>query len=449
MKYLCLPILLWVSCFSLSFAARAKAVEVETVESVESTIAVVDSLYENDSVDEVTDIDMNLDSLLHVFKFKSVATGDCKSDSIGHVLSDSVYMRRLSQIPAIMELAYNDIVKRFIELYTVRKRKQVEYMLGAGKYYFPIFEQSLDAAGLPIELKYLPVIESALNPRAFSRAGASGLWQFMYSTGKIYGLEGNSLIDERRDPIKATNAAVRYLKDLYGIYNDWALVIAAYNCGPGNVNKAIKRSGGKRDYWGIYPYLPKETRGYVPAFIAATYTMTYYKEHNFCPQAIDMPITCDTLVVSDRLHFVQISEVLGVDMCELEALNPQYRQQILPGNGVPYTLCLPQKYVNSFIENKDSIVAYKADSLNTNRIVVVPAAHDPYYGRVRGGAKGAKGAKAPVRNARPSASGYYVVRPGDTLSSIARRHGINVATLKRLNNLRSDRINQGQQLRVR
>ncbi|MCQ2219426.1 MAG: transglycosylase SLT domain-containing protein [Paludibacteraceae bacterium] len=446
MKYLCFSIVFFVSSISFAFASKS-----DGAVDIESAIATVDSMYE--SGDELSDIDMNLDSLLHDFKFRSIPSEDCSSDSIGYVMTDSIYIRRLSQIPAIMELAYNDIVKRFIELYTVRKRKQVEYMLGAGKYYFPIFEQALDAAGLPIELKYLPVIESALNPRAFSRAGASGLWQFMYSTGKIYGLEGNSLIDERRDPIKATNAAVRYLKDLYGIYNDWALVIAAYNCGPGNVNKAIKRSGGKRDYWGIYPYLPKETRGYVPAFIAATYTMTYYKEHNFCPNSVDMPITCDTLMVSDRLHFVQISEVLGIDMCELEALNPQYRQQVLPGNGVPYTLCLPQRYVNSFIENKDSIVAYKTDSLHTNRLTVVPASQDPYFGRVRGN-KGRGGRNVAANKGKQVASAKsgasdYVVRKGDTLSSIARKHGMNVATLKKMNGLRSDKINLGQHLRVR
>lgn len=431
--------------FLVASLSSALAVKVEgAAGSVES---VVDSLYGQG--DEFSDIGMTLDSLLHDLKFRSVRSEACLSDSLGFVLPDSVYIRRLSQIPAIMELAYNDIVKRFIELYTVRKRKQVEYMLGAGKYYFPIFEKELDAAGLPMELKYLPVIESALNPRAFSRAGASGLWQFMYPTGRIYGLEGNSLIDERRDPIKATKAAVRYLKDLFGIYNDWALVIAAYNCGPGNVNKAIKRSGGKRDYWGIYPFLPKETRGYVPAFIAATYTMTYYKEHNFCPNSVDMPITCDTLMVSDRLHFVQISEVLGLDLCELEALNPQYRQQVIPGNGVPYPLCLPQRYVNSFIESRDSIIAYKADSLNTNRMTVVPASRDPYYGRVKGRNRGRGGNHNRAVASSKSSGGDYVVRKGDTLSGIARRHGLKVATLKRMNGLRSDKISLGQRLRVR
>ncbi|HOI26326.1 MAG TPA: transglycosylase SLT domain-containing protein [Paludibacteraceae bacterium] len=380
----------------------------------------------------------NLDSLLHVYKLNAYNTSDCVSDSLGFSLDDSTYMRRLQQIPAIMELSFNDIVKRYIEVYTIKKRKQVSYMLGAGKYYFPIFEKALDAAGLPIELKYLPVIESALNPRAFSRAGASGLWQFMYATGKIYGLEGNSLVDERRDPIKATDAAVRYLSDLYGIYNDWALVIAAYNCGPGNVNKAIRRSGGKRDYWAIYPFLPIETRGYVPAFIAATYTMTYCKEHKFCPAPIEMPISCDTLMLNERIHLLQISEVLGIGMQELESLNPQYRRQIIPGNGKPYTLCLPQKYVNAFIDLKDSIINYKNDSLNANRVTVVPAYLDSYYGRSRHGRHYVKGG-----------AGTHVVRRGDTLSTIARKYGTSVKKIQKLNGMRSTRLRAGQRLRVK
>lgn len=373
----------------------------------------------------------NMDSLLYVFRKNVRPQKDCKSDSLGEVLPDSVYMQRLSQIPAIMEMNYNSIVKRYIELYTVKRRKQVDYMLGVGKYYFPIFEDALDAAGLPIELKYLPVIESALNPRAFSRAGASGLWQFMYSTGKLYGLQGNSLIDDRRDPIKSTNAAVRFLKDLYNIYGDWALVIAAYNCGPGNVNKAIRRSGGKKDYWAIYPYLPKETRGYVPAFIAATYTMTYYKEHNLCPAEIEMPILCDTIMLSERVHLLQIAEVLKIDIDVLRSLNPQYRKDIIPGNGVPYSLCLPLASVNNFIDNKDTIIAHRAEELNTMRVKVEPAYKDPYF-------RGARGGK-----------GNYRVRQGDTLSGIAKRHGVKVSQLKRWNGLRSDRLRIGQRLVIK
>jgi membrane-bound lytic murein transglycosylase D len=342
-------------------------------------------------------------------------------------------MERLKKIPSVFELVYNPIVKKYIELYTMRRRKQMSYMLGVGNYYFPIFEQALDALDLPMELKYLPVIESALNPRAYSVAGASGLWQFMYGTGKIYGLQGNSLVDERRDPIKATNAAVRFLRDLYKMYGDWAMVIAAYNCGPGNVNKAIKRSGGKKDYWAIYPYLPKETRGYVPAFIAATYAMTYHKEHKICPTRMELPYVCDTVVLKDRMHLEQISSVLGIDIETLRNMNPQYRKDIIPGNGEAYTLCLPENKVGSFIDMKDSIMAYKADSFSVvTKVVVLPAKADPYY-RAGGGA---------VKK------GIYVVKRGDTLSGIAQRRKVSIAKIKKWNNLKSDRIYIGQKLRI-
>lgn len=378
------------------------------------------------------DFDNKLQRLLNVYH-GSVLESDCVTDSIGPVFSDSVYIERLKKIPAVFELVYNPIVKKYIELYTMRRRKQMSYMLGVGNYYFPIFEQALDALDLPMELKYLPVIESALNPRAYSVAGASGLWQFMYGTGKIYGLQGNSLVDERRDPIKATNAAVRFLRDLYKMYGDWAMVIAAYNCGPGNVNKAIKRSGGKKDYWSIYPYLPKETRGYVPAFIAATYAMTYHKEHKICPTRMELPYVCDTVVLKDRMHLEQISSVLGIDIETLRNMNPQYRKDIIPGNGEAYTLCLPENKVGSFIDMKDSIMAYKADSFSVvTKVVVLPAKADPYY-RAGGGA---------VKK------GVYVVKRGDTLSGIAQRRKVSIAKIKKWNNLKSDRIYIGQKLRI-
>lgn len=378
------------------------------------------------------DFDNKLQRLLNVYH-GSVLESDCVTDSIGPVFSDSVYIERLKKIPAVFELVYNPVVKKYIELYTMRRRKQMSYMLGVGDYYFPIFEQALDALDLPMELKYLPVIESALNPRAYSVAGASGLWQFMYGTGKIYGLQGNSLVDERRDPIKATNAAVRFLRDLYKMYGDWAMVIAAYNCGPGNVNKAIKRSGGKKDYWSIYPYLPKETRGYVPAFIAATYAMTYHKEHKICPTRMELPYVCDTVVLKDRMHLEQISSVLGIDIETLRNMNPQYRKDIIPGNGEAYTLCLPENKVGSFIDMKDSIMAYKADSFSVvTKVVVLPAKADPYY-RAGGGA---------VKK------GVYVVKRGDTLSGIAQRRKVSIAKIKKWNNLKSDRIYIGQKLRI-
>lgn len=397
------------------------------------SLPVQDSTKQENKSGIPTGLEQNLESLLTMYH-NSILVSDCVSDSVSPTVSDQVYMERLQRIPALFELVYNPIVKSHIELYTVRRRKQMEYMLGVGSYYFPMFEQALDAAGLPIELKYLPVIESALNPRAFSVAGASGLWQFMYGTGKLYGLQGNSLIDERRDPIKATKAAVRYLKDLYRIYGDWSLVIAAYNCGPGNVNKAIKRANGKRDYWAIYPYLPLETRGYVPAFIAATYSMTYYKEHGICPARVEMPMMCDTIMVSERLHLAQIATVLEMDIETLRSLNPQYRKDIIPGNGERYSLCLPQQQVEKFIEMKDSIVAYKADSFSVvTRVQVLPAAADPYF----------------KRPGTSSGSGkIYVVKKGDTLSSIARARKTSIDKIKKLNNLKKDNIYIGQKLKM-
>lgn len=400
---------------------------------VDSTIAQKDSI----DCDEIKDVaclhvpeamEISLDSLISVYR-KNYLQSDCVTDSIGEVLADSVYIERLKAIPSIMEMNYNSIVKRYIELYTVKKRKQVEYMLGIGKYYFPIFEDVLDAEQMPIELKYLPVIESALNPRAFSRAGASGLWQFMFSTGKMYGLDGNSLVDERRDPFKATHAAAKYLKNLYGIYGDWSLVIAAYNCGPGNVNKAIRRSGGKKDYWAIYPFLPKETRGYVPAFIAATYTMTYYSEHKICPANIEFPLACDTVHTNKRMSLQQIAAILGQDVEMLRNLNPQYRRDIIPGSK-DYTVCLPSSAVNGFIEHQDTICNYKKEELCPQRIQVEPA-----YGKGYGYG--------------PASGGTYRVRQGDTLGAIAKRNRVSVAQLKKWNHLRSDKLSIGQRLIVR
>ena len=247
-----------------------------------------------ESIDLPKSMTYPIDSLLNDWKAKTYLQlgKDCNTSEENPYFSDSIYVDRLSRIPSVMEMPYNDVVRKFIDMYASRLREQVSFMLSASNFYIPIFEEALDAYNLPLELKYLPVIESALNPSAVSRAGASGLWQFMIGTGKIYGLEVNSLVDERRDPIKATWAAARYLKDLYEIYQDWNLVIAAYNCGPGNINKAIRRSGGKNDYWSIYNLLPKETRGYVPAFIAANYLMTYYCDHNICPMETDIPKFC-------------------------------------------------------------------------------------------------------------------------------------------------------------
>lgn len=299
------------------------------------------------------------------------------------------------------------------------------------EYYFPMFEQALSRYNLPYELKYVPIIESALNPMARSHAGAAGLWQFMPATGKIYGLEINSLVDERMDPIRSTEAACRFLSNMYNIYGDWSLVIAAYNCGSGNVNKAIRRAGGKRDFWAIYPYLPRETRNYVPIFIAATYAMNYGSEHGICKAPIEKTMLTDTLVTNQRMHLLQISENIDIPMEELRRLNPQYSRDILPG-GSNYTLCLPSEKMGLFIDQQDSIMRYKADSLIHNRRAEIDLAK----------VTSISGAY------RVNGVTYYTIKNGDSLSTIARKFHCSVKQLKKWNGLKSDMIRAGKKLKI-
>lgn len=376
-----------------------------------------------------------LDSLLNDWKAKTyIDLGkDCSTSHENPLFSDSVYIDRLSRMPVIMEMPYNEIVRKFIDMYATRLRNQVSFMLSACNFYMPIFEKALDAYGLPLELKYLPIIESALNPSAVSRAGAAGLWQFMLQTGKIYGLESNSLVDERRDPIKATWAAARYLKDLYGIYNDWNLVIAAYNCGPGTINKAIRRAGGKTDYWDIYNYLPRETRGYVPAFIAANYIMSYYCKHNICPMETNIPAATDTVQVSRNLHFEQVADICHVPMGELKSLNPQYKRNIIPGDSKPQTLRLPMNAISTFIDNQDTIYNHRQAELFKNRRTVAVG-----NGRTTT-------SKAVAGTGKPT---YYKIKKGDTLGSIALRYGVSVSKLRSWNGLRGNNIRAGKTLKI-
>ena len=379
-----------------------------------------------------------VDSLLSDWKAKNyIDLGkDCSTSTVNPQYSDSVYIDRLSRMPTIMEMPYNEIVRKFIDMYTGRLRNQVAFMLSACNFYMPIFEEALDTYGLPLELKYLPIIESALNPSAVSRAGASGLWQFMLNTGKIYGLESNSLVDERRDPIKATWAAARYLKDMYAIYQDWNLVIAAYNCGPGTINKAIRRAGGKTDYWEIYNYLPKETRGYVPAFIAANYVMTYYCKHNFCPFETNIPDATYTIQVNSNLHFEHITDVCGIGMDEVKSLNPQYKKNIIPGDSKPQTLRLPINYISTFIDSQDTIYAHRSAELFKNRRTVSVA-------NTRSTARSSKGKSSSQGDVT-----YHRIRNGETLSTIARKYGVTVNQIKSWNGLRSTRINAGKRLKI-
>ncbi|MBR1415732.1 MAG: transglycosylase SLT domain-containing protein [Prevotella sp.] len=391
--------------------------------------------------------DASLDSLMNLYMSKTYLTTDtdCQMLSENPSFEREEYVDRLMRMPTVMEMPYNDVVRSCIDRYMVRLRRQVSYMLGAANFYMPIFEQALDTYQLPLELKYLPIIESALNPTAVSRVGATGLWQFMLATGKAYGLEVTSLTDDRRDPVKSSYAAARYLRDLYNIFGDWNLVIAAYNCGPENINRAIRRSGGKRDYWEIYPYLPKETRGYVPAFIAANYAMTYYCDHGICPMTSKLPVKTDTVMVNRNITFQQVASTCGLDVEMIRSLNPVYRRDIIPGATKPSPLRLPLNDVARFIDMEDSIydmsvlqVLRRAEVELSDRPVTQPTKRDrrtnSRTGRNQNGSGGAS---------------YVTVKRGDTLGAIARRNHTTVAKIKQLNGLRGDNIQVGKKLRVK
>lgn len=411
----------------------------------ETEITVTDSEGKQEVIDVPEGMTTDLDELLHLYNAQSYLMKDttCNYRDVNRTYPDSVYMDKLQRLPTIIEMPYNQVVKQFIERYSDKLRGSVSYMLGAANFYMPIFEQALETYGLPLELRYLPVIESALNPNAVSRVGATGLWQFMLETGKRYGLEVNSLVDERRDPIKSSYAAARYLRDLYKIFDDWSLVIAAYNCGPNKVNQAIHRAKGCVDYWQIYPYLPKETRGYVPAFIAANYIMNYYCEHNICPMITELPISTDTIVVDKNLHLEQIAKVLNVNIEHLRALNPQYRRDIVNGLTEPSVVRLPLSLVGSFIDNEDSIYAYKRDELLLKREVV--AVNDIKLSYSKSKATKRRTSKRSSRSRRKTVT----VRQGDTLSEIAKRNGTTVKKLRRLNGIKGSNIRAGKKIRVR
>ena len=359
-------ILLILMFASTNMMAQVNNKEDETDE--EDEITVTDDKGREEVIEFPEAMTYDLDSLLNLYMSKTyLEEDDCNMRDINPVYSKEDYINRLLRLPTVMEMVHNEVVQKFIDRYSGRLRHSISYMLGASNFYIPIFEEALEAYQLPLELKYLPIIESALNPKAVSRVGASGLWQFMIGTGKQYGLQVNSLVDERRDPIKSSYAAARYLGDLYKIFGDWNLVIAAYNCGPENINKAIRRSNGNKDYWEIYPYLPKETRGYVPAFIAANYIMTYYSLHNICPMSTRLPAKTDTVMVNKNVHLEQVAEVIGINIDLLRSLNPMYRRDIIPGATEPYALRLPLTEVGKFIDLQDSVYIYKVDELLNKR----------------------------------------------------------------------------------
>lgn len=335
-------------------------------------------------------------------------------------LDDKVIIERLNKMPCVIEMTYNPTVLGFIKMY-IRKRELVENMLGKSLYYMPIFEHELEKRGMPEELKYLAVVESALIPTARSRANAVGLWQFMRPTAKGLGLEINNFVDERRDTYKATAKAVEYLQSLYDTYGDWQLAIAAYNSGPGNVNKAIRRSGQKNyDFWTIYDYLLPETRSYVPTFIAACYIMNYYNQHDISPALAKRPLITDTVHVNNRIHFDQISEILDIPVEEIRALNPQYLRDVIPGNIHTYSLTLPSQQIHSFIMSLDKILEYKADKYNPKRAVYE----------------------------EQEVVKYHKVTRGETLKKVARKYGVTQKQIKRWNGLRSNTLKRGQKLKI-
>ena len=426
-------------------------------DDTETEITVTNAEGKKEIIDLPEAMTNEYDSLLSVYNNRTYLNinTDCNMPDVNPVYSKEVYKERLARIPSVIELPYNDVVQKFIDRYSGRLRQSVSIMLGAQNFYMPTFEEALESYGLPLELKYLPVIESALNPNAVSHVGATGLWQFMLATGKQYGLEINSLVDERRDPVRASYAAAHYLRDLYKIFGDWNLVIAAYNCGPENINKAIHRSNGATDYWQIYPYLPKETRGYVPAFIAANYIMNYYCDHNICPMQANLPGKTDTVVVSRDVHFEQVAQVLGMEIDQIKQLNPQYRRNIVNGSTRPMALRLPATLVGKFIDNEDSIYAYRPDVLLAKRTEVEVNDDVPSYSRrssssSRSKSSSSRKSRSKGKKGKKNKGGRNVtIRQGDTLSDIAKRNGTTVSKLKKLNKISGSSIRAGKKLRIK
>ncbi|NLC75876.1 MAG: LysM peptidoglycan-binding domain-containing protein, partial [Clostridiales bacterium] len=339
-------------------------------------------------------------------------------------IPDSVYINRLNAMNSFIKLPYNSIIRNYIIYYTQKMPQKIANIIGLSFYYLPKFEEIFHNYNIPQELKAVAVIESALNPKAVSRANAKGMWQFMYTTAKRYGLEMTSYIDERFDPIESGKASARYLRDSYDIFGDWLLAIASYNCGAGNVNKAIRRSGGSRDFWTIYEYLPRETRGYVPAFVAALYTLTYYPEHNIIPAKIQMPAHIDTFIVKKNLHFGQISEVIGMPIEQIRDLNPQYLHDIIPATENGHILNLPFNYSMAFVDKENEIYGYK-DSVYFNPVAITKIKEDASPERI-----------------------VHKVRSGETLGGLAVKYHTTVTNLKKWNNLRSNTIRVGQRLYV-
>lgn len=377
----------------------------------------------------------DLDSLVSTWYVKLAIKNnpvEYQGDSAILQVPDIVYSSRLEKINSIISLPFNNIIRNHIHVYTIKQREKFCAVLGLTDYYFPMIEDVFDSYGLPAELKYMAVIESALNPGVVSRMGATGMWQFMYSTGRMYGLTINSIVDERKDPVKATHAAAKYLRDMYNIYHDWALVIAAYNCGPGNVDKAIRRSGNRKDYWEIYYRLPRETRGYLPMYIAAAYACNYFAEHNLHPLPLNIPVATDTIMVRKDIHLTQISEVMRIPLGELRALNPQYKTGLIPGSSKPQSLTLPLTHLGDFIDLNDTIRTYKSDIyLSKSNLIAEPSRSSYQPAEIKGQTKL-----------------IYTVKNGDNLGFISEWYRVGISSLRSWNNIYRNTIRVGQRLVV-
>lgn len=405
---------------------------IDSLKSANSALAMeLDSLSRPVSIspaDEDVDFELS-DSLLHVWYIDhgKVITLDCdmESERFTSAVPDSVFIARLDAMHSYIPLTFNDIVKNYCILYSEKMRSSMEQVLGRCEYYWPLFDEILTHYQMPLELKALVIVESMLRPTAESRMGAKGIWQFMYTTARGYGMRIDSWMDERMDPVKSTEAAAKYLREAYAVLGDWSLAIASYNCGMGNVNKAIRRSGGKRGFWEIYDYLPRETRSYVPAFIGALYATHYYREYGLVPVKNSIAVPVDTFHIEKKLHFNQLEAVVGVPKETVAALNPQYYHEVVPGDEHPCVLKLPVLYTNAFIDAADSLYRYEADKLlNPTEL-------------------------KKLQESGPYGSGnrvVYKVKSGDVLGKIARKYGVTVSQIKNWNHLRSTTIRVGQKL---
>ena len=352
------------------------------------------------------------------------------TNTVSDANCDSIYHLRLNRLHSVVQLGYNSSVRSYINLYANTRKRSSSVILGLAQYYYPRMAAIFDKYDVPEELMYLTIIESSLNPTAVSPAGATGIWQFMYQTGKMYGLEVNTFIDDRRDPMKATDAAARHLRDLYNIFNDWGLAISAYNCGANNVRKAITRSGGKTNFWEVRAYLPRETQNYFPAYIGAYYMMKYYKMHGITPADIRIPLDVDTIMLKKEVHFEQIAHVLNIDVEEIKTLNPQYKRNVIPAFTESFPLRLRRRDLDRFEELQDSIYKYEYDTYFGPLQVYV----NTYTGK-------------PNDNSTTKKK-YHTVRSGESLTKIANKYGLSVAELKKMNKLSSNYVKVGQKLVV-